>query len=304
MNSQKSGKAGIRGSEHLAEAMLLLAALIWGSGFFMTKLALMSGMTPALVMALRFSGAALIFGMLFRREIRSMSRTDWLVGSGVGALLFSGFMTQTIGLRFTTPSRNAFLTATYVVMVPLFSALLLRRRPQRRIFGGAILCFAGVAILTAGGPDLRGGSLAGDLLTLACAIFYAIHLIALEAGIQRVSVPRLIFLQMLTAAVLSLLALPFDWAPLQGVDWRQGGPAVLYLLLFSSSLAYFLQTTAQRRTSAAKTAILLSLEALFGSSFSVIFGFEPFSLRLLAGGCVIFASILLVEWPARPDSLP
>jgi len=281
--------------------MLLLAALIWGSGFLMTKLALTAGMSASLVMALRFSGAAAIFGVLFRRELRTMRRQDWIVGCGVGLLLFSGFMTQTLGLPLTPPSRKAFTTATYVVLGP---PPFTRRRPQGRIFGGAVLCFTGVAILTISSQDVQMAHIKGDLLTMACAVFYAAHLIALEAGITRVSVPRLIFLQMLTASVCSLIALPFDWVPLASVNWRQGGPAVLYLLLFSSCLAYFIQTHAQCRTSAAKTAILLSQEALFGSVLSVALGFDPYSVRLLIGGIVIFGSILLVEWPARPEPLP
>lgn len=281
--------------------MLLLAAMIWGSGFILTKIALEAGLSAVQLMALRFSGAALVFGMLFARDLVGMSRTDWLIGGGTGVLLFAGFMTQTQGLVFTTPSRNAFLTATYVVIVPFFSAVLLRRRPPRRVFIGAVTCFAGVAILTVSAEDLLSTHLTGDLLTLGCAVFYAAHLIALEEAVRKMTIPRLIFLQMLTTALCSLLFLPFDTTLAHPIDWSTAIPAVLYLVLFSSCLAYFLQTSAQKHTPSAKAAILLSTEALFGSIMSVAFGFDPLSPRLLVGGLVIFGSILLVEWPGRHE---
>ncbi len=109
---------------------------------------------------------------------------------------------------------------------------------------------------------------------------------------------------MFTAAVCSLLVLPFDWVSLKSINWEMGAPAILYLLLFSSCVAYFLQTYAQRHTSASRTAILLSLEALFGSLLSVVFGFETFSVRLILGGLIIFTAILLVEWPVKQQPLP
>jgi len=289
---------------YLPESMLLLASLIWGGGFPATKLALNSGLTASMVMAIRFSGAALLFGILFRRELRKMPLREWLIGTGVGLLLYFGFITQTVGLVLSTPSRNAFLTATYVVMVPLFSALLYRQRPQKRIVFGAFLCFAGVSILTVSVQGLSETHLTGDLLTLLCAVCFAFQLIALESAITKVSVPRLIFLQMFTAAVCSLLVLPLDWVPLASINWAQGGPSMLYLLLFSSCVAYFLQTYAQRHTSAARTAILLSLEALFGSLLAIIFGFDRFSFRLIFGGLIIFSAILLVEWPTKREPLP
>ena len=284
------------------EILLLLAALIWGSGFIMTKMALDAGMTAAQLMAFRFSGAALVFGVLFRRQLTGMTRSDWIIGGGTGVLLFLGFMTQTAGLVYTTPSRNALLTASYVVIVPFFSAILLRRRPERRVFIGAVTCFAGVAILTVSIQDLASIHLKGDLLTLACAIFYAAHLIALEAAVRRVTVPKLIFLQMLITAFCSLLVLPFDSVPVHLVDWGTAVPPALYLILFSSCLAYFLQTNGQKHTSSARAAILLSPEALFGSVLSVLFGFDPFSWRLLIGGLIVFGSILLVEWPVKEAS--
>jgi drug/metabolite transporter (DMT)-like permease len=281
------------------EALLLLAALIWGSGFILTKMALDAHMSAGQLMALRFTGATIFFGILFKRQLQHISRSEWLIGIGNGLLLFLGFMTQTTGLMYTTPSRNAFLTATYVVIVPFVSAVLLRRKPERRVVIGAIICFIGVAILSSPAKDALAGQLKGDLLTLACAVFYAVHLIALESAVRSVSVPKLIFLQMLTTAIMSLIFLPFQAVSVEPIIWSKAIPPVVYLIIFSSCLAYFLQISAQKRTTPARVAILLSAEALFGSVISVIFGFDAFSLNLLIGGLVIFASILLVEWPVR-----
>jgi drug/metabolite transporter (DMT)-like permease len=286
-------------ASQIQDIWLLLAALIWGSGFILTKIALDAGTTAAQLMAWRFSGAALVFGLLFDKHLRGLSRQDWLIGCSTGVLLFLGFMTQTVGLVYTTPSRNALLTAVYVVMVPFFSAIILKRRPGRRVFVGAVTGFIGVAILTVSFDDLNTGYLRGDILTLICAVFYAMHLIALEYSVRKVSIPRLIFLQMLATAICSLLVLPFDRASAGSVNLKAAVPAVLYLVLFSSCLAYFLQTRGQKHTPASRAAILLSPEALFGSLLSVAFGFDPFSARLVIGGLIVFGSILLVEWPSR-----
>ncbi len=288
-------------TSRIHDLWLLLAALIWGSGFILTKIALDAGMTASQLMAWRFSGATVIFAFIFAKHLRGLTRRDWLWGGGTGVLLFLGFITQTAGLVYTTPSRNALLTAIYVVMVPFFSAFILKRRPEKRVYAGAVIGFLGVAILTVSLDDISSVHLKGDILTLLCAVFFAMHLIALEFSISKVSVPRLIFLQMLATAICSLLFVPFDRNPLPVIDMKAAVPAVLYLVVFSSCLAYVLQTHGQKHTPAARAAILLSPEALFGSILSVLFGFDPFSFRLVIGGLIVFGSILLVEWPSRRE---
>lgn len=297
--------------EQMAIGAMMFAAAIWGSGFIVTRIALNAGFSTAQLLFWRFAVAALFFGIAFRRDIRHLTRQDLAAGIPAGLLLFFGFLAQTLGLRLTTPARNAFITATYVVIVPFMGWLLARKKPGLRIFAGACCSLLGIGLLSLDGS---GGQLmnAGDGLTFLCALCFAAHFIVLERAVHRVSTRILLFLQMAVTTVCSLFLLPLDaWIGLDAVrgaaldaavsDWRAGAAAVAYLAIFSSGVAYFIQTAAQKYTSSAKAAIILAAEALWGSLFSLLFGFEPLTPRLIAGGLIIFLSVLLVELPARGE---
>ncbi|MEA4887861.1 MAG: DMT family transporter [Clostridiaceae bacterium] len=294
-------------SEQWAILAMTIAAAIWGSGFIVTRIALDAGFTTAQILFYRFALAAVFFGLVFYRHIRRITKRDLAAGLPAGLLLFFGFMTQTIGLRQTSPARNAFITATYVVIVPFLGWLITRRKPGLKIFGGACCSLLGIGILSFDGSS---GALltVGDGLTLICALCFAAHFLVLEWAVRKIDTQILLFLQMAVTTVCSLIILPFDggFRLVQGAaagDWKAGAAAVLYLALFSSGLAYFIQTSAQKYTTSSKAAIVLAAEALWGSLFSLLFGFEPLTPRLVVGGLLIFASILIVEWPAKKTSL-
>lgn len=291
-----------RSYESLAILAMMVSAAIWGSGFIATRMVIDAGFSTAWILIGRFSIATVLFGVIFFRELVSMSRKDLLIGIMVGFLLFLGFLFQTFGMRLTTPARSAFITAIYVVIVPFMGWLITRRRPSWHLFAGAIICLAGIGLLSFSG-SAQSGTLAGDSLTFLCAVSFAAHFIALEWAVHRVRIGRLLFLQMAVTTLCSLILLPLDrdqlLMPLSGsAAWMTGLLALLYLAVFSSGLAYAIQTTAQKYTSSGKAAIVLSAEALWGSLFSIIFRFENISLRLILGGLLIFASVLLVELPA------
>ncbi|MDW7656676.1 MAG: DMT family transporter [Bacillota bacterium] len=291
-----------RSHESLAVLAMMVSAAIWGSGFIATRMVIDAGFSTAWILIGRFSIATILFGVIFFRELIRMTRKELLIGTMVGFLLFLGFLFQTFGMRLTTPARSAFITSIYVVIVPFMGWLIARRRPSWHLFAGAAICLIGIGLLSFSG-SAQSGTLAGDGLTLLCAVSFAAHFIALEWAVHKVSIGRLLFLQMAVTTLCSLILLPLDSGqqllPETGsTAWLTGLIALLYLALFSSGLAYAIQTTAQKYTSSAKAAIVLSAEALWGSLFSIVFRFETITLRLILGGLLIFAAILLVELPA------
>jgi drug/metabolite transporter (DMT)-like permease len=156
------------------EICLLIVALIWGSGFVASDLAL-GALTATQVMAIRFTVAALVLGSVFRRRLREPGRLDRPTirrGVVLGIFLGLSFLAQTVGLVFTTPSKNAFLTAVNVILVPFIGAILTRSRGQieRSGIAGATLAILGVGLISWNGS---GRLNLGDGLTLLCAIGFA-----------------------------------------------------------------------------------------------------------------------------------
>jgi len=293
--------------EKLSLTAMTFSAAIWGSGFIITRVAIDAGFSAGWILFGRFMVTTALFAVIFLRDLLRLTWRALWAGLLTGALLFFGFLFQTLGLALTTPGRNAFITATYVVIVPMLGWMLTRRRPSGRVFAGALLSLAGIALLSWGAIG-EGGSLAGDLLTLMCAISFAAHFIALEWAVRRAKASQLLFLQMAVTTLLSsllLLSSPAGAAtlPVAGTaDWTRGLLALAYLAVFSSGVAYAIQTVAQKHTSSSRAAIVLAAEALWGSLFSVLFGFETLTWRLAAGGLIIFVSILLASYVKPPDA--
>jgi len=273
---------------------LLFVAIIWGSGFIATQIAIDEGLSPTFIMFVRFTMASIILGTTFRKDIKKMRKRDLKMGVIAGVFLFLGFMLQTIGLVFTTPSSNAFITATNVVMVPFFSWLAFRARPEPKAFVAAFVCLSGIGMLAfSSGGGLKLGT--GDIFTLFCAIAFALHTVSMGQFAPRMNSNILTFLQITTSAVFSLVVFILvdrDFAAFTSI---KGLLAVLYLAVFSTCVAYSIQTVSQRFASPSKVAIIISTEALVGSILSVILGFEPFTYFLFIGGIAIIISMLIIE---------
>ncbi|MEG0853800.1 MAG: DMT family transporter [Angelakisella sp.] len=287
----------------LPTILLFTVAAIWGSGFIASQIALDAHISPALFMFVRFSLAAVIVLGIFWRQLREkMKRDDLKKGFFLGLLLFLAFYVQIVGLQFTTPSNNAFLTSTNVVMVPFLWWAISKKRPEGRVFLSSLLCLCGIGILSV---NLTGGISfsVGDLLTLACAFFFACQIALTGKLAIEMDTAVLVFLQFATAAVLSLLAFALTDRDFSGFTSASGMGAVLYLALFSTCLCYFLQTAVQKYVTSSKAAIILSTEALFGSLFSVLLGYDKLTVQMVLGGGIIILSLLLTELSPRrkPD---
>lgn len=278
--------------ELLADGLLLLTALIWGSAFVVVKNTLDS-FPPAAIIAMRYTIAAVLTGLAFRKHLRGITRADIARGAMVGLFLSAAYIVQTVGLQFTTAGRNAFLTTVYVLLVPFGCCALFRQRLRKENFIAAALMLAGIGFLSLDGES--GGLNVGDVLTLVCGALFAAHIIAVERCQHSTNAYALIVLQFAFSAVFSFgYHVLFERGmPLSFTPESIGG--LLYLAVFSTTIAMSLQNIGQSMAPAAHAAILLSLESVFGVLFSFLLLGERLTPKTLLGFVVIFAALIINE---------
>ncbi len=276
-----------------AEAALILNTVIWGATFVVVKQALRD-VSPVLFLALRFTLASVALLVLFRGSWSHPQNPRWsLMGGAIaGVFLFSGYAFQTIGLQFTTAPKSAFLTGLTSVITPLLAALLYRTRPGLAESGGVLMATAGMALMT-----LRGatpGMNRGDLLTLGCALCYALHILTLSRYTARASFELIATTQIGVSALLAWSL--FRWMETPHIRWTPGVWAAIAVTgLFATAVAFTFQAWAQRYTSSTRTALILMLEPVFAWITSYLLTGETLSRRAAAGATLILAGILMVE---------
>ncbi len=279
----------------LLDLLLLLVAIIWGGGFPAVQMSLKAGLTPLMSMFGRFSIATLIMGAAFYGDIKKATVEQVKYGMRAGFLVFLAFLTQTMGMKYTTPSNNAFLTATCVVMVPFISWYMLKMRPSGKHIAMTMLSFAG-AIVLAYSPGMGIALNIGDILTLICAFLYALHVSYLGLISDKMPPSLSAFIQFATAATLSGFSILFlESDMVQTINFMSALMPVLYLGVFSTALCFFIQIYAQQKVAPTAAVIILSTESVFGSLFSVMLGLEPMRASLIIGGGMILSSIVCME---------
>ena len=276
----------------LAKPMLFAAAFIWGSSFFIMKNTL-DVMPTLFLLAIRFTAGALLLGLVCGKRWRAFTPDYLWRGAVIGAFLFLAYSVQTYGLAGTTPSKNAFLTAVYCVIVPFLYWLAARQRPDRYNILAALLCIAGVGLVSL--TDALTVTY-GDVLTLICAVFYASHIVA----VAKVSPGKDIFLltvfqfafAALYAWVGGLLTEEFPAAALTRGDVLL---SMAYLCVMATTVALLFQNVGMVWSDPASAAVILSLESVFGVLCSVVFYGDPVTPRLLAGFALIFVAVVCSE---------
>ena len=278
--------------ELLADGVLLLTALIWGSAFAIVKNSL-DAFAPAMLITLRYVIATPLAALAFRKHLRGLARADIWRGAGVGVILGAAYIAQTVGLNYTTAGKNAFLTAVYVLIVPFMGLFLFKQKLRRANFIAAGLMVLGVGVLSLDGEG--GGLNAGDVLTLLCSVLFAAHIIAVERCQKKTDPYALIVLQFAFCAVTSLAySLLFE----RGAAMQFTGGSVmglLYLSVLSTTVGMSLQNIGQSMAPSSHASILLSLESVFGVIFSCLILGERMTGKMLAGFVMIFAAVLVSE---------
>jgi drug/metabolite transporter (DMT)-like permease len=298
-----------------AHLLLLAVVFVWGVTFVLIKDALQDA-TPLLFNLLRMSLAFLALAVVNYRQLRHINRRALLSGLVVGLFLAAGYQFQTAGLARTTPAKSAFITGLVVVFVPLFTIIPALRSintpPPRWTTGiGALLAFSGLLLLTTpegtSWRNLFASIGPGDLLTLACAIAFAGHLLALAHTSHQVPTGQLATLQIGAATLIMAITLPLGGRPHLSVT-----PRLLIALIVTSLLAtaaaFTIQSWSQQHLPPTHTAILLTLEPVFACLTSFLVLHEQLGRRSLVGAALILTGIAFIELlsavapvPIHPD---
>lgn len=274
--------------KYLAVAGLIAVTVIWGGGFVASDMALES-LRPFQIMTIRFLLASVLMGAAGIRELKGMNAGEIRAGVLMGTALFVGFAFQIVGLQYTTPSKNAFLTALNVVMVPFIAFVILKKKIGARSIAGAAMAIVGVGLLSLE-KNLTLGL--GDALTLVCAAGFAFQIFFTSEFVKKYRAVALNFVQMLTAVALSVVSL-FLFGETSFRVSAKGWLSVLYLGVISTALCYLLQTASQRYVDETKAAIILSMESVFGTLFSILILHEQVTLRMICGCVMILAAVIV-----------
>ncbi len=276
------------GSTRVATALLVGVTAVWGSTFFLIR-DLVVDVPPTDFLTVRFGIAGLVMLAVFRRPVLALTRRELRIGVVLGVLYGLAQVLQTIGLVTTDASVSGFVTGTYVVLTPVLGALVLRDRIGRVTWAAVGMATAGLTVLS-----LQGFAVGvGEGVTLASAVLYAAHIVALG----RWSTPGAAFgLATVQAVVIAVVAAV---AAVPGGVTLPSGPgqwaSLLYMALVAGAGALWAQTWAQAHLTATRAAIVMTLEPVFAALFAVLFGGESLTTRMVVGGSLVVGAMYLVE---------
>ena len=297
--------------------LILLCTVVWGSAFVAQKLGA-DHFGPFAISCYRnllagfFLWGALGLRRQFARRVRSefggsllespWKRTEILGGAASGVVLFVAMLAQQLGIERTTPGVSAFLTVNYVLIVPVLAWIVGKGRPGVGVVTGVGLALVGTYFISiststpaAATAPLSIG--AGELWTLGCAVLFAVQIMVVDHFAPGSDMLRFSMVQMFVAG---LVALPFVFLPseLARASWQgfvKGVPALVYLGVFSSGIAYTLQNLGQARTPPALAAILMSMESVFGAFFGWLLLGDVLSLRQIVGCLLVLSAVILSQ---------
>lgn len=282
------------GTKALAAAGMLMITIIWGSSFVVMKSSV-DKVTPGYLLALRFTAAAIAMMAAFPKSLRHLSKESLRNGILVGIVLELSYLLQTYGIQYTTASKSAFITALYVILVPFLSWAVNGKKPGINNLLAAVLAVIGLGLLTLHGVTAVNF---GDFLTFLCSVSFTVHLVLVERFTKRQDPLLLAIMQVAVVAVLNWILAPF----LDGFHAFSFGilkdralvSGILYLAIFCTMVGYAVQMVGQKILSANTSSLLLSLEAVFGTIFSVIFLKEVLTGKMI-GGCVLMFFALVIS---------
>ncbi len=274
-----------------ANLILLFTAVIWGSGFIPARVC-MEYVSPTFYTTLRFLVASIALLPLIGRQ------KEWkpyiLGGAACGAALMTASLVQQYGLIFTSASKGGFITAMYVVMVPVLS-IFLKKKAARQVWFGVVLAVAGLYLLCITSSFSVAPS---DILVFISAFFFAVHFLVIDHCLKHAENPfRLAFFQAVTCALIGAALLPVSCVP-DKAAFLTILPWFVYSGAIPTGLGFALMIVGQRNTGATISSIILSLESVSAVVFGVLLLDEHLGPRELAGCVLMFAAIVIAQLPS------
>ena len=276
--------------KNLGRLALFTAALMWGISFVVMK-SVLDNIPTLYILAIRFLGATLILLPVCARKLKYFDKQYLIGGILMGAVMLIAYIFQTYGLERTTPGKNAFLTSTYCVIVPFLFWLMHKKKPDKYNAIAATVCIIGIGFISLDN-NLSIGT--GDLLTIICGFFYALHIVLTTRYIAGRDPVMLAMTQFFTSGVLALVfAFIFETPPasLAAPDlW-----SMAYLTVVCTAGCIVMQVFGQKYTPPSQAAVIMTLESVFGALSSVILFSEILTPRLILGFSLSFIAVLISE---------
>lgn len=280
--------------------LLFLTTIVWGSAFTVLKETI-SNNPPLFVIGIRFFFAGAIFCLIFLKSILKADKKSIISGMILGVFVALGYAIQTLGLKNTTPSRNAFITTTYCVICPFLLWLIKKVKPRWFHIVSAVICTIGIGFIAlsgSGDDNFNTSYLIGDGITFFSAIFFALQIIFIEDFSHNSNGKVVLPVQLASAGVIlftlsAIMELPFT--PISNFIIKGNNIFnICYLTLVCTLFAQFGQFFGQNLCSSPnQSALILSLESVFAAIFSVLLGNETLSLGLIIGFVLVFVATIM-----------
>jgi len=289
----------------LGEFALLFVTLLWGATFVIVKESL-NDISTMLFITFRFFIASILLLPFIFKKIFSIRRENLIAGILLGLFLFLGFSTQTVGLKYTTATKSAFITGSIVVMVPILQTIIEKRPPTKGSLIGISLVFLGILFLSTGDisianfiSELGGNFNIGDLLTLICAFFFSLHIVYLDIVSKKYDYLTLVFLQIIVTALFAFaFSFVLSWVNIEQkkiilTDYLWFG--LIYTAIFATLITTTLQTRFQKEVTPAKAGIIYSFEPIFAGFFAFFILSEKITNFGIVGSVLIFSGLIISE---------
>lgn len=288
----------------LGVVLLFGAAIAWGTSFLILKNTI-EGLPALYVLGIRFFVSALLIGAIRFKKTIKLDKDVLKGGAVIGVAVFFAYLSQTYGLKFTTPGQNAFITSLYCVITPFFMWAIYKSKPKSYNVIAAVMCVAGIGLIAFSNKE--GSSayvLLGNALTFVSALFYTLQVVFVDRFSRTVKDPMLLLtVELFVIGSLFLVLSAAIEIPVYGISKfaldKKQLLNVLYLTLVCTLFAQFAQNLGQKLTPANQSAIILSLEGVFGTLFSVLMGAEKLTVTMGSGFAIIFVATLISE--LKPD---
>lgn len=286
---------GSKKREVWAKVMLFASTIFWGSSFFIIKDTL-DEIPVYFLLTLRFLLSAVIMSVIFYKKWKLINKDYIISGAITGVFLALAYICQTIGLKYTTPGTNAFLTTVYCIIVPFMAWAVTKKAPDKRNVICAFIAIFGIGLVCL--DKALGFSFMGEGMTILCGVFFAAQIVAIDVWGKRLDIILYTIIQFFAAFIICLVFSLIFEAPPEAVSTKAVF-SIGYLAVFATVISFIFMNVGIKNTNASESSLILCLESVFGVAFSMIFYHERPSLQAIIGFAVIFTALIINE--VRPS---